>query len=137
MGSKTYVCALCSQDFTRKYSARLHNMDLHHGQGKIVRMIDYVIGRIAGKYKPANPLAYRSRYKQQASAPTRFNGKVFSSPMDTKVSIAHDSFQLISSRALPYSSEYYPSDQESNNNSDQPFFTVLKSGYTTKFEEIE
>jgi hypothetical protein len=137
MDSKTYVCALCSQDFTRKYSAHRHNRDLHHGQGTIVRMIDYVIGRIAGKYNPANPLAYRSRYKQQASPSTRFEEKVFSSPMNTKVSIAHNSSQPISLRALPNDREYYPSDQQPNSNLDHPFFITPKGGSSTKFEEIE
>lgn len=69
MGTKILVCVLCSQDFTRGYSANRHNQNLHHGQAKIVRMIDYVIGRIAGEYNPENPLAYRSSYKQQGVWP--------------------------------------------------------------------
>ena len=95
MVNKILVCALCSQDFTRRYSADRHNQNLHHGQGKIVRMIDYVIGRIAGEYNAANPLAYRSSYKQQASPSTRYNAKV---------TVAHDTSQK-SSAALPLDKE--------------------------------
>jgi hypothetical protein len=64
MNHKPYVCTICSQDFTRKYSGNRHNWDLHNGQSKIVRMVDYVVGRISGQYHPDNPFAYRSKQKQ-------------------------------------------------------------------------
>jgi hypothetical protein len=137
MDSKTYVCALCSQDFTRRYSAYRHNRVLHHGQGTIVRMIDYVIGRIAGEYNPANPLAYSSRYMQQASASSHLDETVFNPPLDARTSIAHNSSQALSSHTLHHNSEYNPSNRQPNSKSEGPFFSTPKSGFTTKLEEIE
>ncbi|MGA7368978.1 MAG: hypothetical protein WBX01_07610 [Nitrososphaeraceae archaeon] len=126
VGSKTWVCALCSQDFTRKYSAIRHSRDLHHGQGTILRMIDYVIGRIAGEYSPANPLAYRSEYKQQASISTSFDDKAFSFPVDANVSVAHDSSQPNSSG---------PPDQRPNTNAVHTSTTLI-NGFTAKIDGI-
>jgi hypothetical protein len=137
MSSKTYVCALCSQDFTRRYSAHRHNRDLHHGQGAVVRMVDYVIGRVAGKYTAANPLAYRSRNRHQASASTRVDERLFTPPADSKESIAHDSPQPNSSFTMPHNRGYYPSDHQANTSSSQASLNTPKIGYTTKFEEIE
>ena len=45
MTFKNYVCVMCAQDFTRKYSAYRHNRDLHQGRSNIVRTLEYVIGR--------------------------------------------------------------------------------------------
>lgn len=133
MGNKILVCTLCSQDFTRRYSADRHNQNLHHGQGKIVRMIDYVIGRIAGEYDAANPLAYRSRYKQQASPFSRSDGSVRSFPF---TSVAHDNSQENSSSSrFPYVNEHMP-DQQSNVNPVRPS-TIPVIGTTSKFEEIQ
>lgn len=67
MSHKNYVCATCGQDFTRKYTANRHNLTLHQGQGKTVRTLDYVIGRIKGEYAPADPLSYRRRYSVSVS----------------------------------------------------------------------
>ena len=56
-----YVCALCSQTFTRKLSGKRHNINLHLGVAPIVRFMDYIIGRIEGRYRPGDPLLYRRR----------------------------------------------------------------------------
>jgi hypothetical protein len=87
---KTWVCALCSQDFTRKYSAYRHTQNLHRGQGKIVRMLDYVIGRLAGEYHPGNPLLYRSKYKLHPSTLPHSNATAHTFPFRTA---AHNSSQ--------------------------------------------
>ncbi|MDQ3837673.1 MAG: hypothetical protein M3297_00215 [Thermoproteota archaeon] len=58
-----YVCTLCSQTFTRKHSGKRHNIDLHLGIAPIVRFMDYVIGRVEGRYQPSDPLLYRRRNK--------------------------------------------------------------------------
>ena len=68
-----YVCAVCSQTFTRKPSAERHRENLHSGMAPIVRLIDYLVGRIEGRYQPSNPLLYRRRnkimnYKKNANA---------------------------------------------------------------------
>ena len=136
MANKIVVCALCSQDFTRRYSADRHNQNLHHGQGKIVRMIDYVIGRIAGEYNAANPLAYRSSYKRQASSSTRYDSKAFRFPLDAKVTVAHDTSQQKSSAALPVDKEHATAQQQPNSNSVQ-HSTTTTIEFTTKFERIQ
>ena len=133
MDSKTWVCTFCSQDFTRKYSAYRHSRDLHHGQGKIVRMIDYVIGRISGEYNPGNPSTYRSRYKQQDSAFTRSDAKAFTFPF---ASIAHDTSQGNFSKSSPYNKDYVPNQQQPNTDSVQSSTSPI-SGFSSKINEIE
>jgi hypothetical protein len=59
MGRPNYVCATCSEHFTRKYSATRHNHNLHNGAAEIVRLIDYLAGRSSGQYKPDNPFWYK------------------------------------------------------------------------------
>jgi hypothetical protein len=133
VGSKIVVCALCSQDFTRRYSANRHNQNLHHGQGKIVRMIDYVIGRIAGEYKSANPLAYRSRYSQQAYSSALSDAKAFRFP---STFIAHDSSQGNTSSAFSRTNEYVPNQQSSINDvRPPPIIPTIET--RSKVEEIQ
>lgn len=64
MRGKSWVCSTCSQDFTRKHSAHRHNRVLHQGQGKILRILDYIVERIGSQYSPADPLTYRPKRKQ-------------------------------------------------------------------------
>lgn len=136
MANKILVCALCSQDFTRRYSADRHNQNLHHGEGKIVRMIDYVIGRIAGEYNAANPFAYRSTYKQHASPSTRYDAKAFHFPLDAKVTVVHDTSQQKSPAALSVDKEHATAQQQSNTNSVQRS-TTTTNGFRTKLEGIQ
>jgi hypothetical protein len=58
MGRASYVCATCSEHFTRKYSAQRHN-NLHNAAAEIVRLIDYLAGRSSGEYGPDNPFWYK------------------------------------------------------------------------------
>jgi hypothetical protein len=37
---------------------------LHSGTATIVRSIDYIIGRISGRYLPSDPLLYRNKKKK-------------------------------------------------------------------------
>lgn len=64
MGDKIWVCATCSQHFTRKPSGKRHNDNLHSGNSMIVRVLDYMIGRITGQFLPGEPLLYRRKKKQ-------------------------------------------------------------------------
>ena len=59
MGRLTYVCANCSEYFTRRYSAKRRNQNLHNGAAEIVRLIDYLAGRSSGHYTPNNPFWYK------------------------------------------------------------------------------
>jgi hypothetical protein len=63
MGRLTYVCATCSEHFTRKYSATRHNLTLHNGRGEIVRLLEYLAGRSSGQYMPSHPSWYRGTQK--------------------------------------------------------------------------
>jgi hypothetical protein len=56
-----YVCTVCSQTFTRKPSAKRHSNNNHSGRAPFVRSIDYIIGRIEGRYQPSDPLLYRRK----------------------------------------------------------------------------
>jgi hypothetical protein len=58
-----YVCTLCSETFTRRPSGERHNLNLHSGMAPIVRFIDYIIGRIEGRYQPSDPLLFRHKNK--------------------------------------------------------------------------
>ncbi|MGA9166695.1 MAG: hypothetical protein WB053_04885 [Nitrososphaeraceae archaeon] len=58
-----YACAVCSQTFTRKPTGIRHSVNLHLGTAQIVRLIDYIIGRIEGRYQPNDPLLYRRKNK--------------------------------------------------------------------------
>lgn len=59
MGRPNYVCTVCSEYFTRKYSGKRHNNNLHNGAAEIVRLIDYLAGRSSGQYMPDNPFWYK------------------------------------------------------------------------------
>jgi hypothetical protein len=59
MGRPSYVCTVCSEHFTRKYSATRHNHNLHNGAAEIVRLIDYLAGRSSGQYTPNNPFWFK------------------------------------------------------------------------------
>jgi hypothetical protein len=59
MGRPSYVCTLCSEHFTRRYSAKRHNQNLHNGNAEIVRLIDYLAGRSSGLYTPNHPFWFK------------------------------------------------------------------------------
>jgi hypothetical protein len=56
-----FVCSICSQTFTRRWRGKTHNINLHFGSAEIVRLIDYIIGRLNGRYSPGDPSLYRSK----------------------------------------------------------------------------
>jgi hypothetical protein len=70
MGRPTYVCATCSENFTRKYSATRHNLTIHNGRGEIVRLIEYLVGRSSRRYQASNPFWYRRRIHNFAHVTT-------------------------------------------------------------------
>jgi hypothetical protein len=61
MADKNFVCTVCSQTFTRMWRGRIHNSNLHSGQSEIVRMVEYMVGRLNGRYSPSNPSDYRKK----------------------------------------------------------------------------
>jgi transposase-like protein len=65
MGRLTYVCATCSENFTRKYSATRHNLTIHDNRGEIVGLVDYLVGRNSGRYRASDPSWYRRPSKKR------------------------------------------------------------------------
>ena len=65
MRSKAWVCANCSKDFTRRFSAQRHVRVVHRGMGKTVRTLDYIIGRTVCEYPQIDPSAYKINNRQQ------------------------------------------------------------------------
>lgn len=46
------VYATCAQPFTRRASATRHDDNKHNGQGEIVPLLEYVVGRGTGRFIP-------------------------------------------------------------------------------------
>jgi hypothetical protein len=64
MGRVTYVCTICSEHFTRKYSAKRHNITVHHNNGgEIVTLVEYLVRRSSGRYRASDPSWYRRSEK--------------------------------------------------------------------------
>ena len=59
MCRQSYVCTVCSETFSRKYSGKRHNNNLHYGAAEIVRLIDYLAGRSSGQYTANHPFWYK------------------------------------------------------------------------------
>jgi hypothetical protein len=60
-----YVCIVCSTTFTRKSSAIRHSVHIHAGTAFFVRLIDYIVGRMQGRYQPSNPLLYGQKKRNE------------------------------------------------------------------------
>jgi hypothetical protein len=67
MGRPTYVCATCEEHFTRKYSGKRHNFNIHAGRSEIVPFIEYMVGRSSGRYLASHPSWYRKQRQLQAN----------------------------------------------------------------------
>ena len=67
MGKLSYVCAECSEHFTRKTSGKRHNINLHYGRAEIVPLMEYLVGRGAGKYLPSHPSWFRRGQKVKSA----------------------------------------------------------------------
>ena len=65
MGRPNHVCTTCSEHFTRKYSAKRHNITVHHDNGgEIVTLLEYLVRRKSGRYHASHPSWYRRRTKR-------------------------------------------------------------------------
>jgi hypothetical protein len=65
MSRPSYVCATCSEHFTRKYSANRHNSNIHGGRSEIVPYIEYMVGRSSGQYLASHPSWFRKQKGSQ------------------------------------------------------------------------
>ena len=70
MSRPTYVCATCSEHFTRKYGAKRHNFNIHAGRSEFVPFIEYMVGRSSGQYLASHPSWYRKQRQQNHSYPS-------------------------------------------------------------------
>ncbi|MGC2684760.1 MAG: hypothetical protein WA323_23100 [Candidatus Nitrosopolaris sp.] len=65
MGRPNYVCTVCSEHFTRKYSGKRHNFNIHSGRSEIVPFIEYMSGRNSGRYLASHPSWFRKQRQFQ------------------------------------------------------------------------
>jgi hypothetical protein len=61
MSGASYVCTVCSQQFTRKYSGQRHNFNIHSGGSEIMPYIEYMAGRNSGRYLASHPSWFRKQ----------------------------------------------------------------------------
>jgi hypothetical protein len=71
MAGINYVCTICTQDFTRRYSANRHNLSFHPEQRSIVRVLDYLVGTAGGRYPRPNPLVH-PRHRRRTASPENY-----------------------------------------------------------------
>ena len=76
MRSKAWVCANCSKDFTRRFSAQRHVRVVHGGMEKIVRTLDYIIGRTICEHPQIEPSVYKINNRQQNFRATDFASNI-------------------------------------------------------------
>ena len=76
MGRITWVCATCSEHFTRQYGATRHNNEFHDGKGIVVRLLDYIVGVANGRFLPSESNVQRRKKRMQSSF-FSFNSKRF------------------------------------------------------------
>jgi hypothetical protein len=76
MGRPTYVCATCSEHFTRKYSGKRHNFNIHSGRSEIVPYMEYMVGRSSGRYLANHPSWYRKQRGLQQNDSNQSEGRV-------------------------------------------------------------
>jgi hypothetical protein len=125
MGRLTYVCATCSEHFTRKYSATRHNLTLYDGRGEIVRLLEYITGTLSGRYMPSHPSWYRRTQKWETPKAHNSNNKsglaIFTDSVDDTFRPGNDLQQ-----APTYKNSYYspsPILQATHKSVDPPYGT--------------
>ena len=70
MSRSNYVCTVCLQHFTRKYSAKRRDSNIHGGRSEIVPFIEFMVGRSSGRYLASHPswhIASRDKSKRIAA----------------------------------------------------------------------
>jgi hypothetical protein len=96
-----YVCTVCSEHFTRKYSGKRHNFNIHDGRSEIVPFIEYMAGRSSGQYLASHPSWYRKQRQLQVNRSYQSDNRA----ADTAISLSQETspqpYPLPD--ALPYS----------------------------------
>ena len=77
----SWVCSICGEGLTRRTSATRHNRNLHSGKARIVRPLEYIIGRVNREYPvPRDPLSYRHRTINNNKNKSKGNSSAILSP---------------------------------------------------------
>jgi len=67
-----YVCTICSRTFTRKPSGERHRKNNNLGSAAIVQFIEYIIGRLEGRYPPGDLSLHRRRKNEKIQGSSSF-----------------------------------------------------------------
>jgi hypothetical protein len=133
MGRLNYVCGTCSETFTRKYSASRHNLNIHNGGAEIVRLIDYIVGRVSGDYLATHPSWYRREQKWHAPSHPIYDNK---SRPATVTDSTGNTFQPRHARQQAFPPNI-PSTSPIVRQDDQRYGTRLSQVTRLKIEELE
>ncbi|MGB6528924.1 MAG: hypothetical protein WBF33_12525 [Candidatus Nitrosopolaris sp.] len=76
MSRPSYVCTVCSEHFTRKFSGKRHNFNTHGGRSEIVPYIQYMVGRSSGRYLANHPSWFRKQRQLQVNRRYPFENRV-------------------------------------------------------------
>jgi hypothetical protein len=140
MGRLTYVCATCSEHFTRKYSATRHNLTLHNGKGEIVRLLEYLEGSLSGRYLPSHPSWYRRTQKWETSTAHNYNNEIGVAALADSVGDTFRPGNGLQQAATYKNSHYSPSPilQATHKSVDAPYGTQSQSQETSlKIKELK
>ena len=134
MGRLSYVCATCSEHFTRKYSATRHNFNIHNGGAEFA----WLYRRVSGRYLATHPSWYRRERKWQIPLDHIYDNKfrpatVTDSSGDTFQPT--DAWQQAPQANMHYSSHYSISPVFRPD--DQRYGTRLSRLTRLKIEELE
>lgn len=62
-----YVCAICSRTFTRRGSCERHRIENNLDPTASVRLVDYLVGRLSGRFQPSDPSLHRRERRDKKS----------------------------------------------------------------------
>jgi hypothetical protein len=138
MGRITWVCATCAEHFTRKYSASRHNNNLHFGNGLIVTLLDYIVGRASHQYLPNDSRASKNHRPlihdytpRWPSKPVSQAGASNNRPYPTNSNNSSNNNNMYENSDPFY---YYPTPPTINNADDKPSGKVQDR--TRKYDEL-
>jgi len=138
MGRITWVCATCGEHFTRKYSAIRHNNNLHAGNGLIVTLLDYIVGRASNQYLQSDPRISKNHKPLIHDYTPRWPSKPVSQhiannnrPYPAAANSNSDNKNMYENSDPSY---YNPTPNTTNNADDKPASNVQDR--TRKYEEL-
>lgn len=135
----SYVCIVCSTTFTRKSSAIRHSVNMHEGTAFFVRLIDYIVGRMQGRYQPSNPLLNRQKNRNEMNLRNlkrEIKTQKASGRMRLNDSLPYNVDQDITKRKKPYENTTLTPDSNSQSLEwilkFQDLATIVRNNYNEK-----